>query len=159
MNESLQAPNTESKVTLREITAETLFDILDLEVADNQEDFVAPNSVSISEAHFSKHAWFRAIYADETPVGFLMIHDQPDGKDGPVYYLWRFMIDHRYQRMGFGRQAVLLLIDHVKTRPNATALYLSYVPDEGGPRDFYVGLGFEDTGKESDGELEMRLDL
>ena len=31
--------------------------------------------MSISEAHFWPTGWFRAIYADDTPVGFVMIDD------------------------------------------------------------------------------------
>jgi hypothetical protein len=33
------------------------------------------------------------------------------------------------------------------------------VPAPGGPRDFYAGLGFVDTGVEHEGELEMKLTL
>lgn len=146
-------------VTLREITEETLGGILRLDVGPDQGGLVAPNSVSIAQAHFSKHAWFRAIYADETPVGFVMLHDEPDGEEGPVYYLWRFMVDARYQRLGFGRRALELLIDHVKRRPNATELFLSYVPKEAGPKRFYEKLGFQHTGKEEDGEIEMKIAL
>lgn len=156
MTESTNTVSRESTVTLREITEETLGGILRLNVAENQQNFVAPNSVSIAQAHFSKYAWFRGIYADETPVGFLMLHDEPEK---PEYYLWRYMIDARYQKMGFGRQALQLLIEHVKTRPNATELLLSYVPKEGGPKAFYESLGFAHTGKEDDGELEMRISL
>lgn len=159
MNANRETPTRDAIVSLREITEETLGSILRLNVAENQKNFVAPNSVSIAQAHFSEQAWFRAVYADETPVGFIMLSDNPNGENGPRYYLWRFMIDERYQRMGFGRQAMLLLIEHVKTRPKATALFLSYVPEEGGPRDFYASLGFVETGVEHDDELEMRLDL
>jgi diamine N-acetyltransferase len=48
-------------------------DIYNLSVAPGQERFVAPNSVSIAEAYFCEKAWFRAIYAEETPVGLLML--------------------------------------------------------------------------------------
>ena len=159
MTESTATVTRDSTVTLREITEATVNMILKLKVAPTQEQFVANNAVSIAQAHFSQHAWFRAIYADETPVGFLMLHDEPKSVEGPVYYLWRFMIDARYQKLGFGRQALQLLIAHVRTRPNATELLLSYVPEEGGPQPFYERLGFVHTGREHDGELEMRLTL
>ena len=159
MSEATPPVTRASTVTLREITAATVNTILKLKVAPTQEGFVANNAVSIAQAHFSKHAWFRAIYADETPVGFLMLHDEPEGAEGPVYYLWRFMIDARYQQLGFGRQAIQLLIAHVRTRPNATELLLSYVPKEGGPQPFYERLGFVHTGREDDGELEMKIAL
>jgi diamine N-acetyltransferase len=156
MTELTTSPTRNATVTLREITAETLRSILELKVGPDQDGLVAPNAVSIAQAHFSEHAWFRAIYADETPVGFVMLDDQPEK---PEYYLWRYMIDARYQKLGFGRQALLLLIDHVKTRPNATELFLSYVPKETGPKGFYEKLGFVPTGKVHDGEVEMKIDL
>jgi diamine N-acetyltransferase len=156
MTEPTPTVTRDSTVTLREITEATVNPILKLKVAATQEQFVANNAVSIAQAHFSNYAWFRAIYADETPVGFILLYDNPDE---PTYYLWRFMLDERFQRMGFGGKAVGLLVEYVKTRPNATELLLSYVPKEGGPKAFYESLGFVHTGKEHEGELEMRLGL
>lgn len=149
-------PSPRSKVTLREITADTVRVICNLSVREEQRKFVAPNAVSIAQAYFSKHARFRAIYADETPVGFLMLEDQPEK---PEYYLWRFMIDARYQSMGFGRRALKLLIEHVRTRPNAADLLTSVHQAEGGPQGFYERMGFELTGEWEEGEAMMRLRL
>ena len=113
--------------------------------------------MSIAEAYFAREeAWFRGIYAGDTAVGFLMLSDQPDK---PRYYLWRFMIDAAHQGRGYGMAAMKLLIDHVRTRPNGTEMFLSYVPAEGGPEHFYAKLGFADTGRVKGGEREMRLEL
>jgi len=149
-------PTSDSIITLREITEHTVRDICKLATTEAQTQFVAPNAVSIAQAHFSRHAWFRAIYADETPVGFVMIEDQPDK---PEYYLWRFMIDARYQRMGFGQKAMDLIIAHVRTRPHATELLTSVVQADGGPQQFYEKLGFVFTGDYEDGEAVLRLPL
>lgn len=149
-------PTAQSEVTLREVTAETVRAVCTLETTPEQKRFVAPNAVSIAQAYFSDEAWFRAIYAGETPVGFLMLADQPAK---PEYYLWRFMIDARYQRMGFGQRAMRLLIEHVRTRPGATALLTSAVPGEGGPRPFYERLGFTVTGELDGIEEVLRLPL
>ncbi|GAB4578302.1 MAG: hypothetical protein Fur0022_10370 [Anaerolineales bacterium] len=149
----------EAKVTLREITKETLRAVLDLKVTEYQNRFVAPNPVSIAEAHFEPKAWFRAIYADETPVGFVMMYIDPEEGEG-VYYLWRYMMDARYQGKGFGYRALEQVIEMVKTTyPHAKTMKLSYVPLPGGPQPFYAKLGFVDTGVEHDGELEMELKL
>ena len=56
MAESTASLTRDAVVTLRQVTENTLFDVLDLKVAPAQESFVAPNAVSIAEAHFSKHA-------------------------------------------------------------------------------------------------------
>jgi diamine N-acetyltransferase len=144
-------------VTFREVTKETLREIIKLKVAPEQEGFVAPNEISIAEAHFSPDvAWFRAVYRGDTPVGFVMLHDEPAK---PHYYLWRFMIDARYQGTGVGRRALELLFEHVRKRPGAKVLYTSIVPGEGSPGPFYEKLGFTYTGEVDEGELVMRREL
>ena len=145
------------EVSLREITKETLRSITALKVAPAQERLVATNAESVAEAYFSRDvAWFRAVYAGDTPVGFVMLEDNPaEGR----YYLWRFMIDARYQRTGVGRRALELVFDYVRTRPGAKVLTTSCVPGEGSPGPFYEKMGFAYTGEEDDGELVMRREL
>lgn len=154
--ETTNQPRAAATVSLREITKETLRDILRLKVGDDQQHFVANNAVSVAQAHFEPKAWFRGIYADETPVGFVMLSDDPEK---PEYYLWRFMIDRRYQGRGYGWQALQRLVEHVKSRPGAVELLVSYVPGDGSPGKFYHKFGFVDTGEEDDGELVSKLTL
>lgn len=156
MSDDQSTITADASVSLREVTGDTVRDIVHLQVAENQRHFVASNAVSIAEAYFEPKAWFRAIYADDTPVGFVMLYDD-DSK--PEYFLWRYMIDERYQGMGFGRRALEQLFEYVRTRPGATELLTSYVPDAGGAGPFYEKLGFVPTGKEEEGEVVMRLDL
>jgi diamine N-acetyltransferase len=148
--------NPNAKVTLRRINAKTVRTICNLSVSDSQKNFVASNAISIAQAHFSKNAWVRAIYADETPVGFVMLYQSPKRS---IYYLWRFMIDAKYQGRGYGYKALELIINHVKTMPFARSLTLSVVRAEGGAEEFYKKFGFEFTGKIEHGEYEMKLDL
>jgi len=145
------------EVSLREVTKETLRDITRLKVNAAQERLVATNAESIAEAYFSPDtAWFRAVYADDTPVGFVMLED--DAAKGH-YYLWRFMIDARHQGRGIGHRALELLFEHVRTRPGARVLYTGCVPGEGSPGPFYEKMGFVYTGEEDEGELVMRREL
>ena len=143
-------------VELREVTSETVRAVCLLQVAPEQRGFVAPNAVSFAEAMFEPKAWFRAIVADEVPVGFVMLSlDEVE----PEYYLWRFMIDAAYQGRGYGREAIRLVLEHVRTLPGARELLVSWVPADGGPGPFYQGLGFEPTGEIDDGEVVARLVL
>lgn len=146
----------DSTVSLREVTAETVRAICYLEVSEAQKHFVAPNAHSIAQAYFEPKAWFRAIYADETPVGFVMLYDDAQV---PEYFLWRYMIDARYQNLGFGRQALDLVIVHVRTLPGAKELKLSCHPGEDGPEKFYRKVGFSLTGEWMGNEEVMRIDL
>ena len=154
----MPSPGVDAHVTLRQVTKENLRDVLLLEVAPEQQRFVASNAISIAQAHFHPEAaWFRAIYADETPVGFLMLEDRAGASE---VFLWRFMIDRRYQKLGYGRRALTLVVEHVRSRPGTSALMLSHVPGDGSPALFYQRLGFVHTGEtDPDGELLMRREL
>lgn len=145
-------------VTLREIEESTVAGICLLSefMTYPQTTFVAPNAYSLAQALFSKTAWYRAVYAGKAPVGFIMLDDDPDKH---VYYLWRFMIAPHFQGKGFGTAAIAGLANYVKHRPGARQLLLSYVEHEQGPAEFYRGLGFSETGKVDDGEIEMALAL
>jgi diamine N-acetyltransferase len=145
-----------AEVTLREVTKDTVYAVCSLQVAEHQREYVAKNAFSIAQAHFEPKAWFRAIYADETPVGFLMLSDDPDA---PEYFLWRLMVDAAYQGNGFGRRAIELLVAYVRTRPAASELLVSYHPGSHSPRDFYLKQGFRDTGRVEEGEVVLSLPL
>jgi len=146
------------EVRLREVTAETVRDVCRLSetLSDEQQKMVAPNAVSIAQAHFEPKAWFRAIYAGETLVGFVMLYINPEGAD---YYLWRLMIGGEHQGKGYGLRAMEQVIDHVRGLPEATVLRASYVPIEGGPKGFYHKLGFEPTGAVDHGEVVIERKL
>jgi diamine N-acetyltransferase len=146
-------------VELREVTKDTVRAICRLQVAPSQRGFVAPNAVSFAEALFEPRAWYRAIHADGVPVGFVMLSLDPNGDQGPEFFLWRLMIADGLQGLGYGRRAVELVADHVRTLPGARELLVSWVPEDGGPESFYLGLGFELTGEVDDGEVVGRLRL
>ena len=155
------------RVELREITRASVRDFLRLKVKPGQEHFVAPNAVSISQAHFHPESWFRGIVAGGEPVGFAMLEDwmqcpekaPADWRADAYVGLWRFMIDARYQRRGIGRQALALVFAYVKERPGAKEVLTSCVDAPGGPGPFYEGLGFAYTGEVDEGERVMRRPL
>lgn len=150
------------QVTLRAITAETVRAVTQLAVTPYQNRFVAPNAVSLAQALFAPDAWYRAIYAGEQLVGFVMLSDQSllnPIPEKPVAYVWRFMVDARFQHQGIGRAALHLVIDHVRSRGFFHELKLSYVPDSGGPEGLYLSMGFRPTGEVDEGEIVMSLPL
>lgn len=148
----------EAVVSLREVTAETVRTICALSdtLTPPKKFMVAPNAVSIAQAYFEPKAWFRAIYADETPVGFVMLYDSPEEQE---FFLWRLMIAGQHHGKGFGRRAVELLIDYVKTRPGAKELDVSCGEGEGSPEGFYQKLGFRRNGKVIGHEVVLVLPL
>jgi diamine N-acetyltransferase len=153
------------QVSLREITGANRAVVELLGVSAAQEHYVAGVAESLVEAAATPAArpWYRAVYEQDEPVGFVMISDGiPDGYPeylGP-YYLWRMLIDARRQRQGLGTTALGLVVDYVRGRPGAEALLTSVVPGPGSPIGFYLAYGFARTGQVFGGEdvLELRLD-
>ena len=144
-----------AETTLREITKETVRLVTALDVGPEQGGLVAPNAVSIAEAHFEPKAWFRAIYAGEEPAGFAMVwRDRDEG----VFYIWRFMVDARFQGKGVGRRALKLLLDEARA-DSVAEVTLSVVPGPHSALEFYERAGFEQTGEMHGGEAEMKLVL
>ena len=144
-------------IHFKEITKENLVPIMRLKVFDHQKDQVANNAVSIAQGNYEEMAWFRGIYNDDIPVGFVMLEFDLE-KD--TYWVWRFMIDQNHQGKGYGKAAMTLIKNVVKEKfPQATEIFLSYVPKEsGGADDFYRKMGFEDTGKIEGKEKVMRFE-
>ena len=66
-------------------------------------------------------------------------HDPPN-IFGP-WFLWKLIIDERQQARGLGREVVLTVADVVRAQ-GGQALLVSCVDEPGGPKDFYLGLGF-----------------
>ena len=154
----------EPVVTLREITAENRAEVVALAITAEQEQFVENVADSLDEADETPdaHPWFRAIYADATPVGFIMITDGI--RDGHPqyewpYYLWRLIIDARHQHRGYGSAALDLVVDHVRSTPRARELVTSAAPGEGSPMSFYERYGFRPTEQRFENEHVCVLPL
>ena len=151
-------------IRLEKISGNNIWDILKLEVSDEQKTFVAANDVSIIEACIALtsggHAFPFGIYDDETPVGFCMIGYGTDDswENAPAvakdsYNLWRFMIDRRHQGKGYGKAAMKLILDFIATRPCGPAklCWLSYEPENTVAKALYSAFGFRET-SEWDGD-------
>ena len=146
------------------ITGKNVWNILKLHVADSQKSFVADNDISMIEAYIAikanGYAFPFGIYDDTTPVGFLMIgfDVDDDWDDAPAiakgnYSLWRLMIDASCQGQGYGKEAVALALDFIKSFPcgKAPFCWVSYEPENEIARQLYRSFGFTETG-EMDGE-------
>jgi diamine N-acetyltransferase len=153
------------KVTLREVTNRNRAAVEALAVTSEQSHYVADVAESLAEAaqHPDAMPWYRAVYAGHEPVGFVMISDgitveNPDYL-GP-FYLWRLIVDQRFQGHGYGAGALDLVVAHVRTRPDARVLLTSHVVGPASPRGFYLRYGFRATDRIHDGEpvLEYAID-
>ena len=157
---------------IEKINGKNVWEILKLHVSETQKEFVAANDVSIIEAYATitanGFAFPFGIYDGKTPVGFMMIgydsadywEEVPDIARGN-YSLWRLMIDENYQKKGFGREAVALGLDFIKSFPCGKSEYcwLSYEPENEVARQLYCSFGFVETGDMVGGEIIAVLKL
>ena len=132
-----------------------------LRVSPGQERFVSGVAESLRQAaeHPGARALYWVVYADDTPVGFVMIADEVGSDEYIPHYLWKLLIDERYQRQGFGTATLDRIVEYFRGRPGVEALSTSAVPGDGSPIAFYERYGFERTGEVDDGEVVLRLRL
>ncbi len=151
-------------VSLRPITDANRAQVEALSVSERQQQFVSSVTDSLLEAveDVGGRAIYWAIYADETPVGFVMISDDVDGPGYIPHYLWKLLIDERHQGKGYGRATLDLIVDYFRTRPGVKVdvLSTSAGEGEGSPIDFYELYGFRQTGDlVFDDEVLLELQL
>ena len=99
------------------------------------------------------------VHAEDTPVGFVMIADEVRSSDYKPHYLWKLLIDERYQRQGFGTATLDLIVEYFRGRPGVEVLSTSAGQGDGSPVTFYERYGFENTGEVLDDEVVLRLRL
>ncbi len=119
---------------------------------------------AIEDARACPRMW--SVHDGDRLIGFVMISDaipaetlaeEPDYV-GP-YFLWRLLIDADEQGNGYGAATIDAVVDYLRTRPGAEALFTSCGAGEGSPQPFYLHYGFIPTGRVADGEDVLRLDL
>ena len=160
-------------IRLKKVDHKNVWDLIELAPFESQYDFVASNDESLMEAYIAvtsetAYAYPFGIYDDETPVGFLMIgyneygieeHAPKALKDN--YSLWRLMIDKNHQGKGFGREAVRLALEFIRTWPRGRAEYcaLSYEPENEAAKALYRSFGFVENGETDGDEIVAVLKL
>jgi len=144
-------------VSLRKIDNGNIWDIARLKVREDQEWLVTSAQDSIIEAWgtVASGGWALplGIYDDDKPVGFTMFTfgDNPCNWNPEIahdnYEVNRFLIDQRYQHMGYGKAAIRLVVDYVRTLPAGPADYcwIGYKPSNNIAAKLYASAGFIPT--------------
>ena len=149
-------------IEFRKITGENIEEVIALEVAENQKDFLETTNLrSFADAHMLNADGIPAnpiaIYADGIAVGFLMyIYDTLDhesfekevfyGKKS--YFVWHFMIDKSFQGKGYGKLAFEKILKAMEAMPDGEAEYVTlfYRTSNVIAKTLYASFGFVDTG-------------
>jgi diamine N-acetyltransferase len=149
-------------VALRPITDSNREAVEALRVSDAQQRFVSTVAGSLLEAAEEPNgrALYWAVYDDETPVGFVMISDEVGAPGYIPHFLWKLLIDERYQGRGYGTATLDLVVEYFRRRPGVDVLSTSAGQGDGSPIGFYERYGFERTGEiVFDDEVLLQLDL
>jgi GNAT superfamily N-acetyltransferase len=151
-------------IELREITDANRDAIVAIHGGPAEGRFVSSVADSLEEAAETPEGspWYRAVYRDDEPVGFVMLSwncvPRPPDIIGP-WFLWKLIVDERHQGRGIGRAIVDEVVRLIRAE-GARELFTSHVIGEGGPDGFYERLGFIATGElDPQGERILRLDL
>jgi ribosomal-protein-alanine N-acetyltransferase len=141
-------------VTLHDVTAEDRPALLEIRVARDQQTFVGAVTEYLAICLLDMTWQPIAIRADGELVGFVMwSRSAGDGS----YWIGGFQIDRRYQRRGYGRSALLALIEGLRAKPGCRAIALTYLPANTAARRLYASLGFRETGEMVGDEVAARL--
>ena len=131
-------------ITFRNIDYNNFLEIIELNVYENQRDFLTSNAVSIAQSKVQPECMPLAIYNDEKAVGFVMYGiDRRDGQ----YWIYRFMIDRRYQSKGFGKVALQLLITQIQQDKTHYKILLGVHKESIVAIKLYRSFGFEFNGQ------------
>jgi len=151
-------------IALQPVTSENWRALIKLKVREDQNGFVASNLYSIAEAqfgfddegHWTSHPF--GVYDGEEPVGFLMYAVNPAHSKIQVFIL-RLMVDEKFQGRGFGREAMMVLLERLRSDQDLQEAAISYAPDNHRAKKLYASLGFKENGDMAGDELLAVLNL
>lgn len=134
----------ENMIELKEICFDNFWNVIELDVYDNQKDFVASNAISIAQSYVQPEYSPEAIYIDNQLVGFTMTGIDRDDHE---YWIARLMIYKQFQGHGYGRQALEHIINKIKKDTSKHCIYLGVEPENHIAVKLYQDYGFECTGQ------------
>jgi diamine N-acetyltransferase len=149
---------------IRPVTKDNWRELIGLKVRGDQTHFVASNLHSIAESqfgaeyegHWDLHPF--GIYDENTPVGFLMYGFNFEHPKQQAFIL-RLMVDDKYQGKGYGRFGMERMLEIFRAHERIMEVGISYEPENEVARKLYASLGFEETGRMLEGEVEAILRL
>ena len=149
---------------IRPVTKNNWEELIRLKVREDQTHFVASNLYSIAESQFGDEdeghwdLFPYGIYEGNTPMGFLMYGFNFEHPMQQAFII-RLMVDEKYQGRGYGRFGMEKLLEIFRADDRIRAVGISYEPENESARRLYASLGFQETGRMIEGELEAVLQL
>jgi len=146
-------------IRLERVTQDNLQQVITLDIADEQRNFLETPSVlyGIAEVQFHPTYLPYTILDDDVMVGFVIYGYLPE--DSLKWWIPLLIIDKCYQGKGYGRAAMEAVIKTVREQvPNCKEIALSYKQDNTVAERLYLSMGFEKTDEIDDrDQITMRL--
>ena len=146
-------------IVLKRIDESNFIDCFNLKLAVGQEKYVSNPTRSLAQAYvyYSQCVPF-GIYAEDKMVGYVMvIYDYDD----EVYNIWHMMIDKDFQGNGYGKGALQEVLRYISLKPfgQSKTVLITCNPENKIAYGIYRQLGFIETGRSGDDELELGITL
>jgi len=141
-------------IQFKEVTIENFWDCVSLEVHQNQSEFVTTNAVSIAQSKVQPECIPLIVYNDDLMIGFVMYCIDEDDSE---YWIYRMMIDKKYQSKGYGNKTLDMLIQLIKKDTTRNKIYLGVHKESLAAVKLYQNFGFEFDGQVFGSEHIMML--
>lgn len=145
-------------LNFKDVTNDNYNEVINLTVSKSQEHFIESNKACLDEASELDFWKTKAIYDDNTLIGFTMYGlFKDEGTNGRVW-LDRFMIGEKHQGKGYGIESVKFLIKKLYKEYNCNKIYLSVYDDNFNAIKLYKKIGFNFNGElDINGEKVMEI--
>ena len=151
-------------IVFKPVTPNNFEDVINLRMRDDQIGFMENNLYSLAEAKVFDYLEPRAIYEDDTLIGFMLYYFQPEGvirkmgsgegihdihSDGMDYiYFKRLMLDESFQGKGLGKETLTTALEYFKSEyPSIGFVELMHYMDNDTGASLYEAVGFKSTGE------------
>lgn len=143
-------------IRLELVNKDNFDQVLDLEVAPKDQRRVASVEYSLAQAWLyrdSEVLFPYAVKSGQLTVGFLLLSYQPMENS---YYIWRLLIDQKYQNQGFGKEVIRQVLQRARDDQQCHKVTVNYVIGNHKMRYILEKFGFQPVGL--DGQ-EMKMEL
>ena len=146
-------------VVLKKIDESNYLECFRLELGPGQERFVSNPVRSLAQAYGYYHQCSPfGVFDGARMVGYVMVICDYDEQ---VYNIWHMMIDRREQGRGYGRAAMERALEYIRQKPfgDFRRVALTCSPENEPALKLYCSMGFEETGRRDEDEIELALTL
>ncbi|HFI0786109.1 TPA: GNAT family N-acetyltransferase [Streptococcus suis] len=145
-------------IRLELVNKDNFDQVLDLEVAPKDQRRVASVEYSLAQAWLYRDSdilFPYAVKSGQLTVGFLLLSYQHMENS---YYIWRLLIDQKYQNQGFGKEVIRQVLQRARDDQQCHKVTVNYVIGNHKMRYILEKFGFQPVGLDGQ-EMKMELNV